>query len=58
MLGLDPILLESAEGLFEEVAQIAKKYAHRYDRNKVRDQMPDATLVQQSKRAHDIQSRP
>jgi len=32
-LGLDPITLE--EGLLEEVAEIAKKYAHRCDKSKI-----------------------
>ena len=32
-LGLDPITLE--EGLFEEVTEIAKKYAHRCDKTKI-----------------------
>ena len=35
LLGLDPILLESAEGLFTEVKEIAQKYQHRCDRSKV-----------------------
>jgi UDP-sulfoquinovose synthase len=35
LLGLDPILLESAEGLFEEVTSIANKYTDRCDRDKV-----------------------
>jgi len=35
LLGLDPILLESAEGLFKEVTTIANKYLHRVDRSKV-----------------------
>ena len=35
LLGLDPILLESAEGLFTEVTTIAQKYTDRCDRNKV-----------------------
>jgi len=34
-LGLDPILLESAAGLFAEVTEIANKFQHRCDRNKV-----------------------
>jgi UDP-sulfoquinovose synthase len=35
LLGLDPILLESAEGLFKEVTEIANKYLDRVDRSKV-----------------------
>ena len=35
LLGLDPILLEDAEGLFKEVTTIASKYKHRVDRSKV-----------------------
>jgi UDP-sulfoquinovose synthase len=35
LLGLDPILLESAEGLFKEVTEIANKYLGRVDRSKV-----------------------
>jgi len=35
LLGLDPILLQSAEGLFNEVTTIAEKYGHRIDRSKV-----------------------
>jgi len=35
LLGLDPILLDSADGLLAEVTQIANKYQHRCDRSKV-----------------------
>jgi len=35
LLGLDPILLDSAEGLLTEVQTIAEKYAERCDRSKV-----------------------
>merc|ERR1711937_967305 len=35
LLGLDPILLESDEGLFKEVSKIAERYMDRCDRNKV-----------------------
>jgi len=34
-LGLDPILLESAAGLFAEVTEISKKYVSRCDKSKV-----------------------
>ena len=36
LLGLDPILLESAEGLFKEVTEIANKYLGRVDRSRSR----------------------
>ena len=35
LLGLEPILLESADGLFKEVTEIAQKYLHRIDKSKV-----------------------
>jgi UDP-sulfoquinovose synthase len=35
LLGLDPVLLESADGLFKEVTEITEKYLHRIDRSKV-----------------------
>ena len=35
LLGLDPVLLESADGLFKEVTEIAEKYLHRIDKSKV-----------------------
>jgi len=35
LLGLDPILLDSADGLLTEVQQIATKYSDRCDRSKV-----------------------
>lgn len=35
LLGLDPILLESAEGLLTEVQDIASKFANRCDQTKV-----------------------
>jgi UDP-sulfoquinovose synthase len=35
LLGLDPILLDSAEGLMTEVADIATRYSDRCDRSKV-----------------------
>jgi len=35
LLGLDPITLESAEGLLTEVTEISQKYLHRVDRSKV-----------------------
>merc|ERR1719453_2551942 len=35
LLGLDPILLDSDEGLFKEVSKIAERYLDRCDRNKV-----------------------
>merc|ERR1711865_821483 len=35
LLGLDPVLLEPADGLFKEVTEITEKYLHRIDRSKV-----------------------
>lgn len=35
LLGLEPVLLESADGLFKEVTEIAEKYLGRIDRSKV-----------------------
>jgi UDP-sulfoquinovose synthase len=35
LLGLDPVLLESADGLFKEVTEIAEKYLDRVDKSKV-----------------------
>ena len=35
LLGLEPVLLESADGLFKEVTEIAEKYLHRIDKSKV-----------------------
>merc|ERR1711990_1081539 len=35
LLGLERILLESADGLFKEVTEIAQKYLHRIDKSKV-----------------------
>ena len=35
LLGLEPVLLESADGLFKEVTEITEKYLHRIDRSKV-----------------------
>jgi UDP-sulfoquinovose synthase len=35
LLGLDPILLDSDEGLFKEVSEIAERYLDRCDRDKV-----------------------
>jgi len=35
LLGLEPLLLESADGLFKEVTEIAEKYLHRIDKSKV-----------------------
>jgi len=35
LLGLDPILLDSAEGLMKEVTEVAEKFTDRCDRSKV-----------------------
>merc|ERR1719428_883728 len=35
LLGLDPVLLESADGLFKEVTDVAEKYLDRVDKSKV-----------------------
>lgn len=35
LLGLEPVLLESADGLFKEVTEIAEKYLGRIDKSKV-----------------------
>ena len=35
LLGLEPLLRESADGLFKEVTEIAQKYLHRIDKSKV-----------------------